>query len=175
MKLKHGKTTEFVNAAKLELADPTDPAVLGVSEGGEAKQSGFTVAFQYCPVHQKLSESGQLTPFDNCTACIRNERDELRATLECVEEQVAIVYCEITGGAISRCNADARVVTAIAGDITHDCVIEAARKCLEFCQQVNAKPLGDFTDSVTGEFARGFTVAVWAIERRIREEFSINK
>jgi hypothetical protein len=31
-----------------------------------------------CPVHQRLDQIGKLQPFDNCIACIRNERDELK-------------------------------------------------------------------------------------------------
>ena len=34
-----------------------------------------------CPVHHSLDERGELRPFDNCLACIRNERDELREAL----------------------------------------------------------------------------------------------
>lgn len=34
-----------------------------------------------CPVHRQLDDSRQLTPLDNCVACIRVERDELRAKL----------------------------------------------------------------------------------------------
>jgi len=31
-----------------------------------------------CPPHAKLDECGHLEPFDNCIACIRAERDELK-------------------------------------------------------------------------------------------------
>jgi hypothetical protein len=34
-----------------------------------------------CPPHANLDHSGHLEAFDNCIACIRNERDELRALL----------------------------------------------------------------------------------------------
>lgn len=30
-----------------------------------------------CPVHANLDAAGSLKPFNNCVACIRNERDEL--------------------------------------------------------------------------------------------------
>lgn len=32
-----------------------------------------------CPVHERLDKSGGLRPMDNCVACLRNERDELKA------------------------------------------------------------------------------------------------
>lgn len=35
-------------------------------------------SWMFCPVHEELNRSGGLEPFDNCLACIRNERDELR-------------------------------------------------------------------------------------------------
>ncbi len=35
-----------------------------------------------CPVHASLDSRDELKPFDNCIACIRNERDELRAELQ---------------------------------------------------------------------------------------------
>jgi hypothetical protein len=35
-----------------------------------------------CPVHANLDADGKLRPFDNCIACIRNERDELRPILK---------------------------------------------------------------------------------------------
>ena len=34
-----------------------------------------------CPPHAGLDKSGKLEPFDNCIACIRNERDELKSLL----------------------------------------------------------------------------------------------
>jgi hypothetical protein len=34
-----------------------------------------------CPIHRELDANGHLAPFSNCVACIRNERDELRARL----------------------------------------------------------------------------------------------
>lgn len=42
---------------------------------GEAKK----LTDLLCPVHANLESSGGLAAFDNCIACIRNERDELRA------------------------------------------------------------------------------------------------
>lgn len=34
-----------------------------------------------CPVHQSLDDRGQLEPLDNCVACLRAERNELRESL----------------------------------------------------------------------------------------------
>lgn len=34
-----------------------------------------------CPVHASLDKRGDLKPFDNCIACIRNQRDELLSAL----------------------------------------------------------------------------------------------
>lgn len=48
---------------------------------------------------------------------MKRERDDIQATLTSVEHEVALVYCEITGGAISKCNTDAAVVISVA----HDC------------------------------------------------------
>ena len=38
-----------------------------------------------CPVHKSLDESSGLRPLDNCVACIRNERDKLRARIKELE------------------------------------------------------------------------------------------
>ena len=35
-----------------------------------------------CPVHQSLDDSRKLEPLDNCVACIRAERNELRKDKE---------------------------------------------------------------------------------------------
>lgn len=38
-----------------------------------------------CPIHANLDAIGKLKPFDNCVACIRVERDELRKRAEKAE------------------------------------------------------------------------------------------
>jgi len=38
----------------------------------------------FCPVHFRLEHTDQLDPF-TCIACMRNERDELRAKAEGVK------------------------------------------------------------------------------------------
>ena len=35
-----------------------------------------------CPVHKSLDDSGGIEPLDNCVACLRAERNELRADKE---------------------------------------------------------------------------------------------
>ncbi|WP_420239241.1 Lar family restriction alleviation protein [Telmatobacter bradus] len=47
-----------------------------------------------CPVHASLDSRNELIPFDNCIACIRNERDEMREALEGV-----LPYMEAAEGA----------------------------------------------------------------------------
>jgi hypothetical protein len=47
----------------------------------EAKRSTLL-----CPVHATLDSRDKLKPFDNCIACIRNERDELRSELKQLRE-----------------------------------------------------------------------------------------
>jgi hypothetical protein len=42
---------------------------------GEIRESYGSIL---CAVHRKLDQNDQLAPFDNCIACIRGERDELR-------------------------------------------------------------------------------------------------
>ncbi len=42
-----------------------------------------------CPPHASLDVNGHLPPFDNCIACIRNERDELRECLEAISTDIA--------------------------------------------------------------------------------------
>lgn len=69
-----------------------------------------------CPVHESLILSGQIETIHYCAFCIRNQRDEIQNTLETVEREVALVYCEITGGKISKCNTDAQIVIAAAND-----------------------------------------------------------
>jgi hypothetical protein len=59
-----------------------------------------------CPVHKNLDAEGKLKPFDNCIACIRNERDELRlAHPERKEEQ-----CGTAESAGTSTNADTRPI-----------------------------------------------------------------
>ena len=43
----------------------------------EAKQ----LSDMLCPPHAGIDKSGKLEPFDNCIACIRNERGELKSLL----------------------------------------------------------------------------------------------
>jgi hypothetical protein len=44
-----------------------------------------------CPIHASLDKSGKLRPFDNCIACIHNERDELRAQVAALTKPVSAV------------------------------------------------------------------------------------
>lgn len=46
---------------------------------GEIRRSYGSVL---CAVHRKADQTDTLPPFDNCVACIRNERDELRGLME---------------------------------------------------------------------------------------------
>jgi hypothetical protein len=41
-----------------------------------------------CPVHASLDSRHDLTPFDNCIACIRVERDELREKLATIRDRI---------------------------------------------------------------------------------------
>ncbi len=52
---------------------------------------------------------------------------ELMATLRTIEEQVALVYCAITDGAISKCTTTAATVIAVA----HDCADRALKAEIE--------------------------------------------
>lgn len=38
-----------------------------------------------CPIHKSLDDAGKLEPLDNCIACIRAQRDELKATIVLTE------------------------------------------------------------------------------------------
>jgi hypothetical protein len=60
-------------------------------------------------------------------AQMKKENDELKATLELVEHEVARVYWDITNGAISKCNTDAEVVLAVA----HDCADKMLQEEIE--------------------------------------------
>ena len=44
-----------------------------------ATEDAKRLADLLCPPHANLDANGKLEPFDNCIACIRNERDELQA------------------------------------------------------------------------------------------------
>jgi len=57
-------------------AERTSAAAPGTSED-HAKE----LADLLCPPHANLDKNNHLEPFDNCIACIRNERDELRQLL----------------------------------------------------------------------------------------------
>jgi len=65
---RDGHNALRVSNGKLEDFDPHP-------ETAEAKR----LADLLCPPHAHLDAHGQLLPFDNCIACIRVERDELRA------------------------------------------------------------------------------------------------
>jgi hypothetical protein len=42
-----------------------------------------------CPVHQSLEDSGALEPFNNCVACLRAERNELKQMLQEAKAEAA--------------------------------------------------------------------------------------
>jgi GTP1/Obg family GTP-binding protein len=44
-----------------------------------------------CPVHASLDSRDKLKPFDNCIACIRNERDELRSKIHRLETIISYI------------------------------------------------------------------------------------
>jgi hypothetical protein len=45
-----------------------------------------------CPVHESLDKNGALEPLDNCVACLRSERDELRQTSDRLAAALKAAY-----------------------------------------------------------------------------------
>lgn len=66
-----------LNAREMELE--TKEALAPARPQPEAPEKELAVWL--CPVHQSLDDRGELRPLDNCVACLRVERDELRASI----------------------------------------------------------------------------------------------
>lgn len=56
-------------------------ALNGESEATARLAAESLPELPFCPVHESLLKAGKLSPFDNCLACIRVQRDELKAEL----------------------------------------------------------------------------------------------
>ena len=59
-----------------------------------------------CPIHVQLDRADKLEPFDNCVACIRVERDELRRAGKDLEIQKRLINDSV----------EARIATALRGE-----------------------------------------------------------
>lgn len=44
-----------------------------------------------CPIHKSIDDSGGLKKLDNCVACLRNERDELKRERDALWEQIETI------------------------------------------------------------------------------------
>jgi hypothetical protein len=75
-----------------------------------------------CDVHKSLDERGELAPFRNCVACIRNHRDELLAATPapCGISEEELAAMEV------RCNAAADGLRIAADDDRGDIYIQMA-------------------------------------------------
>lgn len=94
-----------------------------------------------CPIHKSLDDRDELKPFDNCIACIRNERDELRldheqarAALKLATDalEMASEFIFTNGDGCHECAACGHQTRLLESDIQHDpdCPVVAMRAAL---------------------------------------------
>ena len=84
-----------------------------------------------CPVHSSLDQRGALKPFDNCIACIRNQRDELLEKLknyEQVDAALGITFGGTGGNRMANFNDCPIVGCQRAGNHIHEIQGPASNK-----------------------------------------------
>lgn len=73
-----------------------------------------------CPIHKSLDDQDALEPFDNCIACIRVERDELRAIVEISRRHLMFVQGIIKGKMRARVSAMQQIEQRVRLALEHN-------------------------------------------------------